>query len=297
MSAAPSSLRAFLVAGGGIMVYTVMDALMKQLSIDSGAYNAVLWRSAVGAVLCGTLFVARRGRWPAWDVLKLHIGRGVAAGSSVVLFFWGLARVPMAQGVALTFLAPLIALYLAALSLGETIRRAAIIGSIVASAGVLVIAAGEVQADASTEAVLGSLACVAASILYAGSLILLRRQAQAADPLAVALFSNLVIGGMLLPAVPWAGAVPVPAQYLPLLGAALLNIASVMALAWAYARAEAQVLAPVEYSAFVWAALAGWVVFGETVSPYTVVGALLIVAGCVVAVRRRVPAVQSEAGA
>ena len=297
MSAAPSSLRAFLVAGGGIMVYTVMDALMKQLSIDSGAYNAVLWRSAVGALLCGAMFVVRGGRWPAWRVLKLHVGRGAAAGASVVLFFWGLARVPMAQGVALTFLAPLIALYLAALFLGETIRRAAILGSIVASAGVLVIAAGEVQADASTQAVLGSLACVAASILYAISLIVLRRQAQAADPLEVALFSNVVIGALLLPAVPWAGTLPMPSQYGPLLGAALLNIASVMALAWAYARAEAQVLAPVEYSAFIWAALAGWIVFGETVSLYTVVGALLIVAGCIVAVRRRVPAVQSEAGA
>ena len=72
---------------------------------------------------------------------------------------------------------------------------------------------------------------------------------------------------------------------------------SALLLAWAYARAEAQVLAPVEYSAFVWAALAGWVAFGETVSPYTLSGALLIVAGCVVAVRRRVPTVQSEAGA
>ena len=247
-------------------------------------------------MLCGIWVVARGRRWPAWAVLRLHIGRGVAAGSSVVLFFWGLARVPLAQGVALTFLAPLIALYLAALFLGETIRRAAIIGSLVASVGVLAIAAGEVQADASTDAVLGSLACVAASILYAASLIFLRRQAQVADPLEVALFSSLVIGVMLLPAMPWLGAMPAPSQYGAVLGAALLNAASVMALAWAYARAEAQVLAPLEYSAFVWAALAGWIVFGETVSPYTVVGALLIVAGCIVAVRRRVPAVQSEAG-
>lgn len=291
------TLRAFLVAASGIAVYTVMDALMKQLSIDSGAYNAVLWRSVGGAILCGVVFVAVGRRWPARATLRLHIGRGLAAGSSVVLFFWGLARVPMAQGVALTFLAPLIALYLAALFLGETIRRAAIIGSVIASAGVLVIAAGEVQADASTQAVLGSLACVAASVLYAGSLILLRRQAQVADPVEVAFFANLVIGTMLLPAAPWLGTLPAGAQLLPLLGAILLNIASVMALAWAYARAEAQVLAPVEYSAFVWAALAGWIAFGETVSPYTVIGALLIVVGCVVAVRRRVPAVQSEAGA
>ena len=41
-----------------------------------------------------------------------------------MLFFWGLARVPLAQGVALAFVAPLIALYLAALILKEEISTA-----------------------------------------------------------------------------------------------------------------------------------------------------------------------------
>ncbi|MEP9402250.1 DMT family transporter [Sphingomonas sp. VNH70] len=297
MSKPASPLTAFAVAAAGIAVYTVMDALMKQLTIESGAYNAVLWRAVAGSVLCGAIFVASGRRWPPRDRLVLHVARGLAAGSSVVLFFWGLARVPMAQGVALTFLAPLMALFLAALTLGERVRRSAIWGSLIASAGVLVIAAGEVRADASTQAVLGSLACVAASVLYAGNLILLRRQAQAADPVEVACFASLVLAILLLPAAPWLGAVPAANQWWPVTGAAILGTLSMMALAWAYARAEAQLLAPVEYTAFVWAALAGWVAFGETVSPYTLTGAALIVAGCVVAVRSRAPVVQSEAGA
>jgi S-adenosylmethionine uptake transporter len=70
---------------------------------------------------------------------------------------------------------------------------------------------------------------------------------------------------------------------------------SAVALAWAYARAEAQVLAPVEYTAFVWSALFGWLVFAERVSPWTIGGALLIIAGCLVAVRRPIPAPQTEA--
>ena len=69
-------------------------------------------------------------------------------------------------------------------------------------------------------------------------------------------------------------------------------------LAWAYARAEAQVLAPVEYTAFLWSALLGYWVFGERVSLYTLGGAALIIAGCVVAVRGNVgPAPQTEAAA
>ena len=71
---------------------------------------------------------------------------------------------------------------------------------------------------------------------------------------------------------------------------------SALLLAWAYARAEAQILAPVEYTAFVWAACLGYAVFGEHVSVFTLAGAALIIAGCVVAVRRPAPGPQSEAG-
>lgn len=270
---------------------------MKGLSIASGAYNAVMWRSIAGVALMLPVFLLRRQRWPSRAALRLHAARGTVAGASVLLFFWGLVRVPMAQGVALTFLAPLIALFLAALTLGERIRRAAIGGSLVASLGVLAIAMGQVQARASEQAVLGSIAVVAASILYAGSLILLRRQAQVADPLEVALFTSIVLGLLLLAGAPWFGGMPSPRQLPEIVVAALLGSGSAIALAWAYARAEAQVLAPVEYTAFVWSALFGWLVFAEVVSPWTLGGALLIIAGCVVAVRRPIPAPQTEASA
>ena len=289
---------AFAVASGGIFTYSLMDAIMKGLSIESGAYSAVLWRSIVGAVMLGVVFIARRRPLPGPAALRLHLMRGATAGFSVLLFFWGLVRVPMAQGVALTFLAPLIALYFAAAFLGESIRRAAIWGSVVASLGVLVIAAGEVQAQASTDYVLGSVAIFAASIFYAYSLILLRQQAQLADPLEVALFTSIVLGGLLLVGAPWFAGMPLVAQ-LPAIGcAAVLGSVSAMALAWAYGRAEAQVLAPVEYTAFVWAAILGYLVFGEHVSGYTLVGTILIIGGCVLAIRgKAAPAPQTEAAA
>lgn len=293
-----SSHLAFSVAAMGIATYSAMDVLMKGLSIASGAYSAVLWRSIVGVALLGTVFLVRRRPWPRRVALKLHVLRGATAGFSVLLFFWGLVRVPMAQGVALTFLAPLIALFFAAALLGETIRRAAILGSVIASLGVLAIAAGELQAHASTDHVLGSLAIFVASIFYAYSLILLRQQAQVADPLEVALFTSVVLGGLLLLGAPWFAGIPSAAQLPAIGGAAVLGSISAMALAWAYSHAEAQVLAPVEYTAFVWAGLFGWWVFGERVSVYTVAGATLIIAGCVFAIRGvAAPAPQTEAAA
>lgn len=294
----PTSATAFAVAAIGITTYSVMDAVMKGMSIAHGAYSAVLWRSVAGVVLMLPIFLARRRPWPGREAIILHISRGAVAGASVLLFFWGLVRVPMAQGVALTFLAPLIALFLAAATLGETIRRAAIGGSIIASLGVLAIAAGQWQAQASTETVLGSIAIFIASILYAGSLILLRRQAQIADPLEVALFTSIVLAALLLIGAPWFSAIPGLALLPGIFGAALLGSVSAVLLAWAYRHAEAQVLAPVEYTAFVWSAILGYVVFGEHVTAWTVAGAILIIGGCLFAIRGpAAPAPQTEAAA
>jgi drug/metabolite transporter (DMT)-like permease len=282
---------AFAVAALGIASYCGMDSLMKGMTIAHGAYNAVLWRSVAGVALMAPLFVARRTPWPGRAALKLHAARATVAGASVVLFFWGLARVPMAQGVALTFLAPLIALFLAVAILGEKLRRAAIGGSTVASLGVLAIAMGQVQAGASIQQVLGSLAVFVASILYAGSLILLRRQAQIADPIEVALFTSLVLSLLLLAGAPWFAGLPPVAQVPEIVATAVLGSFSAILLAWAYRHAEAQVLAPVEYTAFIWSALFGYLVFGERVAIWTVAGALLIILGCLVAIRGKAPAI------
>ncbi len=289
---------AFCVAALGTAIYSVMDVTMKRLSIESGATLAVLWRSWAGVAITGALMLARGERWPGRAALRLHLARGTASGASVLLFFWGLVRVPMAQGVAITFLAPVLAILLAAGTLGERVRRAAVTGSAIAGAGVLVIAAGEARAHASADVALGTGAIFAASVLYAGSLVLLRRQAQVAAPLEVSFFTALVMGLLCLPALLFLPVTPAAAQLPLIAAAALLGTVSGVLVAWAYARAEAQVLAPVEYTAFVWAAILGWAAFGERVSAWTVAGAALIIAGCVAAVRGAAPAMPpGEVGA
>ncbi len=71
-----------------------------------------------------------------------------------------------------------------------------------------------------------------------------------------------------------------------ILFAAVLAVTSMLLLSWAYARAEASYLAATEYTAFLWAMLLGWLFFDEHVSPFTLAGAVLIVAGCMLAARK-----------
>jgi S-adenosylmethionine uptake transporter len=191
----------------------------------------------------------------------------------------------MAQAIALTFIAPLIAQGLAVLLLKERMQRGALIGSLLAFGGVLVILSGQAVAKMGPEAFRGALAVLLSAVAYAYNIILMRRQAQVADPSEVAFFQNLIVALCLAVLMPWYAHLP-PAGHIPMiLLAAVLATASLALLSWAYARAEASYLAPVEFTAFIWASMWGWIAFGEHVSLMTVLGAALIVGGCWIAAR------------
>src|SRR3954470_12557549 len=87
----------FAVAALGIALFSFMDAVMKGLSLGIGAYNALLWRTMAGAVVGGLFFSLRRSPRPGREAMKVHLTRGILSALMAILFFWGLARVPMAQ--------------------------------------------------------------------------------------------------------------------------------------------------------------------------------------------------------
>ena len=282
-----STALAFGVATLGIALFSVMDAVMKGLSLEIGAYNALLWRTLAGSLLGAAFFFGNRSPWPGRDAMRVHLIRGILSSVMAILFFWGLVHVPLAQAIALAFVAPLIALYLAAILLHERIERRAILASLIGFAGVIVIFSGQAEAELGRQAFLGSLAILASAALYAYNIILMRQQALLAKPMEIAFFMSLIMTTCFLFAAPFLAQVP-EARHVPgIVSAALLSFGSLMLLSWAYARAEAQHLAPVEYTSFVWAVLLGFLVFGEKVQPLTLVGAAMIVGACLVAASRR----------
>ncbi|HEX6218015.1 MAG TPA: DMT family transporter [Sphingomicrobium sp.] len=288
MSAPHTPIPAYVAAIAGIALFSIMDMVMKALTLSIGTYPTLLWRSLIGIALAAIPYMATRRSWPGGIALRLHLLRGLMMAPMAILFFWGLARVPMAQAVALTFIAPLIALVLAALILDEPVGRRTIGGSLAAFAGVLIIFAGQSQADLGKQALLGSFAILGSAIIYAFNIIVMRRQAQNSGPIEIAFFQNMVIGMVLVAAIPMMGQPALPdGHWGELLLAAVLAIGSLMLLGWAYARAGAAYLSTTEYSSFLWAMLLGWLRFGEKVSPFTLLGAGLIVAGCLYAARTR----------
>lgn len=280
----------YAVALAAVGLFSLMDALMKGAAIAVGAYSALLLRSVIGLVLIGPVYLALRQGWPAKATMRIHVIRGVVASAMAFTFFWGLARIPLAEGIALSFVAPLIALYLAAALLGERVAPRAVAASLLGLGGVVVILlGGSAHEGAHPEAGWGTASILLSSVLYAWNLVLQRQQSLLARPLEVATFQTGIVAVVLALGAPFLLQMPGSGDWSTILGAAVLALAASMMFAWSYARAEAQALVPLEYSGFLWAALFGWLLFSEGLRLPVLLGAVLIVAGCWIAAPRKRP--------
>lgn len=276
----------FAAALAGVGFLSLMDAFMKEAALLIGAYTATVLRAFIGAALIAPVWLARGPAMPTRAVWKLHLERGIVSAFMALTFFYAITLLPLAEAIALSFIAPLIALYLARALLGEEISRAAISASLLGFAGTLVIVGGRIGQGAFDErAALGVASLFVSALLYAYNFIVIRKQAQVAGPLEIATFHSGIGGLVLLTLAPFLWQAPDSAATAPLLAAGALTVAGSLAIAWAYARAEANVLVPTEYSGFVWASLFGWLFFREAVTVPTLAGTALIVAGCWLATR------------
>ncbi len=283
--------QAFTAALGAVAVLSIMDAVMKHLVLAIGIVAVSIWRAIANLLISSGLYLPHRLPWPSRKTLWIHIIRSAVVTLMAVLFFWGIGRVPLAQGIALTFIAPLIAMVLAPLFLNENLGARSILGAIAAFAGVIVIVLSQAQAQLGPKVVIGSLAIIASALCYSANIIMMRWQALAAKPLEINFFQALVVFLIWTAALPLVGIPAWPqGQTGWIVIASILSSSGSLLFAWAYARSEASYLAVTEYSAFLWASALGWLVFREPVSLYTIAGAVLIVGGCLVAARRKIVA-------
>ena len=275
-----------LVATLGIMLFSMMDAVMKGQALAMGTYNAMFWRMAMGALIVAVLYLPTRPVPASGRVLKIHFIRAALTAVMAYLFFFGLTRIPLAQAIGLSFIAPIITLFLAVPILGERIGANAKLAAVLGFGGVMVVVGGELLAvDEGSDAV-GMAAVLLSAVMYAFNLVLQRMQALVAKPLEIAFYQNTIVFVLLLVGVPFAVSWPASQfQWGGAMLAAAFAVASLMLMSLAYRQAEAQRLVVIEYTAFIWAAILGWWFFAEPVTARTLLGTGLIVLGCLVSAR------------
>jgi drug/metabolite transporter (DMT)-like permease len=277
---------AMIVATAAIGVLTVMDGLIKHVSAELATPQIVFLRYVAGVTFAGIAFVIAGTRRPAIEAVRAHAFRAVAVAITATTFFYALAVLPFAVAIALTFTAPFFIALLAALTLGETPGRGVWGAIAVGFAGVLVVLSGELHATAQATW-LGIGAALVAALSYAVVMVMLKSRT-AVDPIpTIVLLQNVLAGAFMAPLAAWTWTPPSGAAlaWLVLIGG--LGTIGHFGMAWAYGRAEASRLGVVEYTAFIWAALLGFIFFAEVPKVATIAGATLIIAGATLVMRRR----------
>jgi drug/metabolite transporter (DMT)-like permease len=275
------ALRALL----GIALLTVMDAVVKAQMQTHPFVLTLFMRFAMGGICA--LVVLAFVRLPAPTRASV-IGNTVRVPIVVLTagsFFYSMSVLPLAEVLTLSFLAPVFVALLGGLLLKEKLDSRILQALGFGVAGMLVMVWPRLQGHV-TGAGLGVAAALFSAVAYAFNLILLRRIALKEHPAIIVVFQNC--GPALVLAIPAAlSFVPMTAKdLLVYLAAGALGVAGHLTLTSAFARAEASRLAPLEYTALIWASLLGYFVFGEVPLITTYAGAVLIVAGAIAISRR-----------
>lgn len=265
------------MALAGVALLCAMDAVIKQLSMAlPGA--TVVCASFWCRIPFAAAYWAARGRRPITpDMWAFHALRGLVIALATWAFFEAIDRLPLAEAVLLAFFAPLAMPFLAWAVLGERPRRGSMLAIILGFVGVGIAVGAPGAGGFEGERGVGAACALASAVLFALSLTLLRMRAGRDGPARVNLLGAIFPALWLTPLALWMGGEPGRAEWGLIVLAGALGAAGMVFYAAAYGRAQAQHLAPIEYTALAWAALLGWLFFAEEPRAALFAGAAVVV--------------------
>lgn len=275
-----------LIALAGILVLSIMDALIKYVGARFPTFQLVFLRFSLGFLVAGTIWLAVRPPIPNREAIRINLVRGCIGLVTATSFFYALQTLPLAETIAFTFLSPLFLSSFGALLLGETLSSRLIIALVIGFAGMLVMVLGQGGIGTSLP-VLGVAAAIGSAVTYALSLTLLRQRARQDSLITIVAFQHVVpFVALAVPAAyVW---VPPTASEIAIYGVmAVLGVCGHLLMGAAFRRAEASRLAVGEYSALIYGVAIGFFAFGEVPGLPTLAGTVLIVAGTLIAMREQ----------
>ncbi|MBX3652742.1 MAG: DMT family transporter [Ramlibacter sp.] len=260
----------------GLWLLSSLDASGKLLVMAGVPVLMVSWfRYVVHIGLMTAVVLPRRGRALfATQSLSRQLQRGLMMITTTVLFFSVLGRVPLAEGTAMNFMAPLFLMALAPWLLQEPHRLHRWLGVVAGFAGMLIVMRPGGQLDR-----LGVILGLLTALAFALFQIATRRVAHD-DPLTTNYYGGLFGALALTLALPWFWRTPelAPWQWLLLASTGVTGFLGHWLQIAAFKRAPATLLAPFSYLQIVAAATLGWLVFGQLPDRVTAAGIALICA-------------------
>lgn len=272
-----------LIALIAIAMGSGIDALVKGVAPQAGLHHLLAWRFLFGALIALAVFKAQKRPHPGWPAIRFHTLRGIVQVGAAWSFFYALMHLPLAVATIIGFTAALMVPFVARVMIREAITPLALVATVIGFAGAALAVTGRPETSTASEQwVLGTLSCFLAAFLYALILVMLRMRATQEDATTIAMFTNTVPAIVLLPITLGLFGAPDWADIPLFFGLGILGYAVWFLMTLAYARAPAQRLAPLEYTALLWSGLFGSVFFAEYPGWQTWLGAAIIIVACLI---------------
>ena len=249
-----------------------VTAVVKHAAQDLPAAQAAFLRYLLGLIfivpMLRGLMAMRIGRPDLWSFGM----RGIVHTLAVILWFYAMTQIPIAEVTAMNYLNPVYVTIGAALFLGERIAAPRILAIVAALVGVVVILRPGFRVIET-----GHLAMLGTALLFGASYLIAKRMAgRHSATMVVAMLSVTVTVGLL----PFAVAVWVPPSWVDLAWmflVAAFATAGHYAMTRAFAAAPLGVTQPVAFLQMVWAVLLGWAFFDEPPDGFVILGAAIII--------------------
>lgn len=270
-----------MVAGawmmGAVASFTLTAVAGRAASAELDTFEILAWRSLIGmAIMASVIAIRRRGDAMRLRRPLLHLGRNSVHFSAQSLWFFALANIPLAQVFALEFSAPLWALLLSPLFLGERLTRVRILSALLGFVGILLVA----QPGAAPISP-GLVAAAAAALGFAITYMLTKRLTAVDDLLSILWWMSAMQAVLGFLAAGLDGSIALPsASALPWVAViAATGLGAHFCIGRALAVAPATVVMPFDFLRLPVAALLGLALYGEPIGPLVIAGGALILAG------------------
>ena len=263
------------------LFFVAVTGIVRHLGTDMSAPQAAFIRYGFGFILMvPVLLRLETVRLPKRTV-GLYLVRGLLHGTGVTLWFFAMARIPIAEVTALGFTAPIFTTIGAALFLGEKLHLRRIGAVLVGFGGTLIILRPGFEAVS-----IGALAQVAAAPVFAGSFLIAKKLTETQSSASIVAFLSIIVAFVLLPPALLVWRTPTWTELGLLFLVASLATAGHFTLTQAFRSAEITVTQPAQFLQLVWAVVLGLLVFGEQPELWTIVGGAIIVASATYIVHR-----------
>ena len=272
---APALVRAVGIMVFASLIFNLMNAIIRYLSSDIHPFEIAFFRNVFGLVALLPFFV-RRGLEPLrTKQFGKHLLRASINVVSMICFFYAIMITPLAEVASLGFTLPLFVTVYAAI-MGERLRARRIAALLVGAIGAAIIVR-----PWEGEASLGSYLVLAGSAIWGVALLLTKSMSKDDSSITITSWAAILLGVLaLFPALfVWEWPTLTQWGWFALMGA--LGTTGALCIVESLKLAEANALMPYDFIKLFWAALIGFIFFGEVPDVWVWVGGAIILTSTV----------------